>query len=204
MTSKKVPHTPLISNIGCIIMASGEGKRFGTNKLMADFCGKPLISHIINTAQNVFCSIVVVTRHKDVELMCKETGVDVIYHDLPYRSDTVKLGLSHFGKNFDGYIFCQGDQPLLKEDTLYNMAEEFKENKEKIVRLQYQDTPCSPVIFPQWAYDSLANLPQGKGGNVVVKNNADKVVYVNTPNIYETIDVDTKEDLQKLMGYINT
>ena len=204
MTSKKAPHTPLISNIGCIIMASGEGKRFGDNKLMTNFCGKPLISYIINTAQNVFCSIVVVTRHKDVELLCKEMGVDVVYHDLPYRSDTVKLGLSHFGKNFDGYIFCQGDQPLLSEDTLYKMAEEFSKDKEKIVRLLHNNTPCSPVIFPQWTYDSLSDLPQGKGGNVVVKSNTDKVVYVNTPNIYETIDVDTKEDLQKLTGYINT
>ena len=203
MTSKKISHTPLINDICCIIMASGEGKRFGGNKLMADFCGKPLISHIINTAQNVFCNIVVVTRHKDVEQLCLELDAEVVYHDLPYRSDTVKLGLNHFGKNFNGYIFCQGDQPLLSENTLVKMAEEFKNDKEKIVRLQYQNTPCSPVIFPQWAYDSLANLPQGKGGNVVVKNNADKVVYVNTPNISETIDVDTKEDLQKLKECIN-
>ena len=29
--------------IGCVIMASGLGKRFGGNKLMADFQGKPLL-----------------------------------------------------------------------------------------------------------------------------------------------------------------
>ena len=202
MATEKTPHTPLVKNIGCVVMASGEGRRFGANKLVADFGGRPLVSHTITTAQNVFCSIVVVTRHKNVELLCKELGVDVVYHNLPYRSDTVKLGLDHFGKNFDGYIFCQGDQPLLGKETLHNMINEFEKDKEKIIRLQYQDTPCSPVIFPRWAYDSLANLPQGKGGNVMVKNNADKVVCVDTPNIYETMDVDTKEDLQRLIEYI--
>lgn len=30
--------------VGCVIMASGLGKRFGSNKLMADFNGKPLIT----------------------------------------------------------------------------------------------------------------------------------------------------------------
>ena len=29
--------------LGCVIMATGLGKRFGSNKLMADFCGKPMI-----------------------------------------------------------------------------------------------------------------------------------------------------------------
>jgi molybdenum cofactor cytidylyltransferase len=202
MTTDKNAHTSLNSSIGCIIMASGEGKRFGGNKLMADFCGKPLIAHIISTAQNVFENIVVVTRHKDVELLCRKLDVAVVHHDLPYLSDTVKLGLEYLGRNFDGYIFCQGDQPLLGRETLHNMINEFEKDKEKIIRLEYDGTPCSPVIFPHWAYDSLANLPRGKGGNVVVKNNADKVVYVSAQHKWETVDVDTKEDLQKLTEYI--
>ena len=32
---------------GCVIMASGMGKRFGGNKLMADFGGKPMICRIL-------------------------------------------------------------------------------------------------------------------------------------------------------------
>lgn len=32
---------PLNPNLGCVIMASGLGKRFGDNKLMADFDGQP-------------------------------------------------------------------------------------------------------------------------------------------------------------------
>lgn len=34
--------------IGCVIMASGLGKRFGSNKLMADFNGKPMIYRILS------------------------------------------------------------------------------------------------------------------------------------------------------------
>lgn len=202
MTTAENTLSALNTNIGCIIMASGEGKRFGGNKLMADFCGKPLICHIIDTAQSVFENIVVVTRHKNIELLYRNTSVPVVLHDMPYRSDTVKLGLEYFGKKFDGYIFCQGDQPLLSKNTLHHMINEFQKNKSKIIRLQYNDVPCSPVIFPQWAYESLLNLPDGKGGNVVVKNNLDKVLFVSAQNISETVDIDTQEDLQNLTKHI--
>ena len=191
------------SDTGCVIMASGEGKRFGTNKLMADFGEKPLISHIIDTAKSIFKNIVVVTRHKDVELLCKNTGVNVVYHNLPRRNDTVRLGLEFLGDKLDGYIFCQGDQPLLSTDTLVNMVREFEKDKEKIVRLQYEDIPCSPVIFPNRYYENLANLPQGKGGNVVVKNHLNDVVHVTAQCKAETTDIDTTDDLENLKKYIN-
>lgn len=38
--------------IGCVIMASGLGKRFGSNKLMADFNGKPMIYRILSATDS--------------------------------------------------------------------------------------------------------------------------------------------------------
>ena len=35
--------------LGCVIMASGEGKRFGSNKMLADIYGKPLIARTIDS-----------------------------------------------------------------------------------------------------------------------------------------------------------
>ena len=29
--------------VGCVIMASGLSRRFGANKLLADFCGQPML-----------------------------------------------------------------------------------------------------------------------------------------------------------------
>ena len=194
---------PYFSDIGCIIMASGEGKRFGTNKLMADFGGKPLISHIIDTAKSVFKNIVVVTRHRDVDILCQNMGINVVYHSMPGRNDTVRLGLEYFKDKFNGYIFCHGDQPLLTADTLVNMVREFEKDKDKIIRLQYDNTPCSPVIFPNRYYENLANLPQGKGGNVVVKSHLDEVVHVTAQCKAETTDIDTTDDLENLKKYIN-
>ena len=42
-------------NIVCVIMASGLGRRFGGNKLMADFCGQPMVCRILDATEGVLC-----------------------------------------------------------------------------------------------------------------------------------------------------
>ena len=101
-------------SVGCVIMASGLGKRFGGNKLMADFRGQPMIGRILEATEGLYLRRVVVTRHEDVEAFCRERGVAAVTHDLPGRNDTVRLGLNAVGE-VDGCLFCPGDQPLLRD-----------------------------------------------------------------------------------------
>ena len=83
--------------IGCVIMASGLGKRFGGNKLMADFHGKPMIQRALDATEGLFSRRVVVTRHESVAELCWAQNVEVVLHDLPGRNDTVRLGLEALG-----------------------------------------------------------------------------------------------------------
>ena len=46
--------TPTTPHLGCVIMASGLGKRFGGNKLMADFDGQPLICRALTVTDGLF------------------------------------------------------------------------------------------------------------------------------------------------------
>ena len=137
--------------LGCVIMASGLGKRFGSNKLMADFCGKPMIQRALDATEGLFSRRVVVTRHESVADLCKEQNVDVILHDLPHRSDTVRLGLQALG-DLDACMFLPGDQPLLRRETIATLLENWKANPGKIVRPAYEDNEGSPVLFPSWAF----------------------------------------------------
>lgn len=75
--------TPTTPHLGCVIMASGLGKRFGGNKLMADFDGQPLICRALTVTDGLFSHRVVVTRHADVASLCHAQNVPVILHDEP-------------------------------------------------------------------------------------------------------------------------
>lgn len=184
---------------GCVIMASGMGRRFGGNKLMADFCGKPMIARILDATQNLFFKRVVVTRHADVAAYCRERNMDVILHDLPNRSDTVRLGIEAMG-DADGCMFCPGDQPLLKKETIATLIRSWEDAPMSIHRMQSGGVPASPVIFPSCDFEELMSLPQGQGGGYLLKKYPQRVVCVDAADEYELMDADTPEDLAKLVS----
>ena len=183
--------------IGCVIMASGLGKRFGGNKLMADFHGKPMIQRALDATDGLVAKRVVVTRHEQVAALCREQRVDVILHDLPNRNDTVRLGLEALG-DLDACMFLHGDQPLLRRETVAMLLESRKENPDSMIRPVYEDTEGSPVLFPSWAFPELLDLPEGKGGGAVIKNHPHAVHRVSIADPFELADADTPEMLETL------
>ena len=185
--------------IGCIIMASGLGKRFGGNKLMADFHGAPLIQRALDITDGLFSHRIVITRHESVAALCRDQNIDVVLHDLPHRSDTVRLGLEALA-DLDACMFLPGDQPLLRRETVVMLLENWKENPDRIVRPAYEDTEGSPVLFPSWAFAELRNLPEGKGGGVVIRNHPHTVHRVSIADPFELADADTPEMLETLKG----
>ena len=90
----------IFNNLSCIIMASGMSKRFGHNKLTADFNGKTLIENAISESRFVnFKDRIVVTRHNDVADICRHENIHFIKHDMPYRNDMIRIGVTHIINN---------------------------------------------------------------------------------------------------------
>ena len=183
--------------VGCVIMASGLGKRFGGNKLMADFGGQPMIARILAATEGIFDRRVVVTRHEDVALLCRKQGIEVVLHDLPNRNDTVRLGLEAVG-DVDGCLFCPGDQPLLRKETVEALVNAWRKEPDLIWRTAFEGQPGAPILFPKWVFSELLTLPEGKGGGILTQKYPERVRLHPVRDRYELIDVDTRENLMKL------
>lgn len=187
---------------GCIIMASGASRRFGENKLTAKLAGIPMINYILDTTENLFHRRIVVTRHEDIYNICSEKNILSVLHDFPCQNDTIRIGLEHIGPHIDNCIFCPADQPLISQETLIRMLIQSDKEPLSILRPSYGDTVGTPTLFPSWAFHSLMNLPRDKGGNVVISANLTKVSLIPVRMPYELLDVDTKDDLEKLSSII--
>ena len=115
------------SSISCIIMASGMSKRFGTNKLLAPFNNNTLFENAINISRFVsFGKTLAVTRHDELVQICEREHIHCIKHNMPYRNDMVRLGVSHILKEAccqknncpQGILFLPSDQPLITKTSL--------------------------------------------------------------------------------------
>ena len=190
--------------VGCVIMASGVSRRFGSNKLLADFCGEPML-----------CRAFAAT---DTPRLCRSRNVPVLLHDLPGRNDTVRLGLSALLEQVPelfGCMFLPGDQPLLCRETVEAMAgisgrdhrtrlEQQKETEREIFRLGFRvrndPSPLtgSPVLFEKGLFQELLTLPQGMGGSVLLRKYPAHVHTVYIVDRNELADADTPEALAQL------
>ena len=115
------------SSISCIIMASGMSKRFGTNKLLASFNNNTLFENAINISRFVsFGKTLAVTRHDELVQICEREHIHCIKHNMPYRNDMVRLGVSHILREThkhkscctQGILFLPSDQPLITKTSL--------------------------------------------------------------------------------------
>ena len=187
--------------MGCVIMASGLGKRFGGNKLMASFRDQPMIARILAATDDIFDRRVVVTRHEAVAAYCRARNVEVVLHNLPNRNDTVRLGLEAVGE-VDGCLFCPGDQPLLKKETVEALINGWKRESDCIWRPSFEDQPGAPILFPKWAFSELLTLPEGKGGGFLARKYPERVRLHPVRDPYELMDVDTRETLRELSDFL--
>ncbi len=187
-------------NTGCVIMASGVSRRFGSNKLLAEWNGEELFHQVLKLTERFGMKRIVVTRTEQVHAYCKENGILSILHAYPARNDAVHLGLKEL-LDTDRCMFIPSDQPLLKETSLERLLLSAVHEPEKIWRTCFEDTPGAPVIFPRSTYEELLHLPEGKGGGAVVKMHPELVKMSAVDDRFELRDIDTPEDLAECRRY---
>lgn len=184
--------------IGCIWMASGEAKRFGANKLLADLAGKPVIAHTIGQLPTqLFQRRLVVTRWQQVAQLCQTIDTPALLHDRVDRNEVVQVGMQHM-LDLDGCLFWQGDQPLCTPQSIKKLVENFKDKPDKIHRLAWQDIGASPVIFPACLFQELLQLPTKKGGGYLIAQHPQMVQHTQVDAEWELWDIDTPQALQRI------
>lgn len=197
-----MPGGAMLVQIGLVVMASGRGERFGADKLMADFCGKPLVACAMDAIPEGIARATVVTRSERVAELARARDLPVILHALPDISDTVRLGIRAMA-GMDGCFFLVADQPALRRATLERMMAAFCEDPTRIVRAAFGGAPGNPVLFPAALFDELARLSPSEGGAQVARRHAALIRSVEAGDARELADVDTPEALKALAADVH-
>ena len=187
-------------NPGCVILASGLGRRFGPGgKLLVPFRGRPLLGRALDATNRLFRQDrrIVVTRNPDAAAFCRAEGVPVLLHAQPHRSDTIRLGLEALDAP-EGCLFCPADQPLLTPETVQALLFCAAHDPAAVWRTAHQGVPGAPVFFPQFLLPRLKTLAPGQGGRSILKDAPCPVRLLDCPDGRELADTDTPADLAAL------
>ena len=185
--------------IGCVVMAAGNARRFGENKLAAQLRGRSLILRALEAVPTeAIDSAVVVTQYPEIMRLAGEFHFAAVYNEHPDYgiSHTIELGLTGL-RDCDGVMFLVSDQPLLRRKSVAALARLWKSHPDSIAALSHGGVRGNPCVFPARFYPELLELTEDRGGNAVIRRHEEDLVLLEV-DARELTDVDTPEALRSL------
>jgi CTP:molybdopterin cytidylyltransferase MocA len=185
--------------ISGVVLAAGEGRRFGGTKQIAELDGKPLAQHAIDAlATAEVREILVVTGHdaETVErsLILPSSGRFVrnpAYRD--GQSTSLAAGLHEIDADSQAAVILMGDQPGITAEHVDAMIAVYRATRKQIVRLRFSDGP-GPSLLSREIYAEAGHLHGDVGARVLIASHPEwlEEVAFDGP---APLDIDTPDDL---------
>lgn len=195
-----------------LVLAAGRGRRFGGDKLLAPYRGRPLLSHVLDVVaegcrRQVFGSghVVVALDDDAAQKLCRQAGLTAVLNDAP------GLGLSHslrrgldtleklIPKESGAVLVFLGDQPLVRLEVAEKVIAGYRVSQAAVVRPRYQthpSVPGHPTLLDRSTWHLARNLQGDRGLADLLISASIETFTIDVPG--DNPDVDTQADLHAL------
>lgn len=192
------------SRVVLILLAAGNGSRFGEDKLSYPIDGIPMLSRALRlyTAEPLqVCinrKILVIQPERDAYIEeARLLGYECVLNPSPDLgiSESIRLGIQKAEEqSFDGCLFSVADQPYLSADTVLRILTNFDSDPTKITAPSFGRETGNPVLFPNRYLKELLLLKGDRGGKGIVRLHIDEVQRIACDE-RELTDVDSRPEV---------
>jgi nicotine blue oxidoreductase len=182
-----------------ILLAAGEGRRFGGVKALARVDGRLLVEHTLAMLRDGGCEPVVVVLGAaagDVRRTADLDGGHVVVAERwrEGQSESLRAGLAA-ATGSAAAVVALVDQPWIGAAAVHRLIEEWRAGATVVVAT-YDGAPRNPVLFDAstWAELSAA-LTGDEGGRSWLRAHPELVAAVDCSDTGDPRDVDVPEDL---------
>ncbi|MEE8186919.1 MAG: nucleotidyltransferase family protein [Nitrososphaerales archaeon] len=187
--------------IPIIVLAAGESRRFGRNKLLAGYGSDTIVSKVVKTCHASQADEVVVVLGHDAEAIrsvidesCKVV-INENYH--LGQSSSVKVGLNSCSKYSEAVLFHPADVALISPTDINVVLDSYQSSAGSIVIASYQGKPGHPILFDKSIFDELAEITEiGHGLKAILRKHESNLTKVEATKEV-LIDIDTFADYEK-------
>lgn len=189
--------------LGAVLLAAGESRRFGGNKLLADFCGKPLVRHALDALLAAGATrTAVVTGCGAVAELARQAGAQVIENKEPAlgQARSVVLGVRAMA-DMDAVLLLAADMPLITGASLAALARALESGAWRAACLEDGAHWGNPAAFRRCCYPELLALTGDCGGKAVLRAQGDALCVIPCLRPGELRDADTPQALEALRHF---
>lgn len=168
-----------------ILLAAGQSKRMGTNKLLLPFGRGSILSTVLDSViEASFSKIVVVTSVEIADLLCNYSRfIEFVINEKPEagQSLSLKLGIEALKRSKNPFGIMLGDMPMVTASLLNELKRAFDcrpLGKTAIVP-KSNDRFGHPSFYePAWK-DRLSSIHGDRGGNEVIRLHKEEVLFIS-------------------------
>ncbi len=182
------------ARIACVVLASGLSERFGdADKLSADLCGQPVLSYVLDTANDVgFGEIFCVSRAGEID------GFTSVENEFPEYGQGHALRLGLQAARSAGWNMCVvmlGDMPLVTSSYVKTLI---VKNQSDVCVVSVNDSiKMPPAIFGSRAMDIILSQESSAGARELFDLLSPATLQLDAD---AARDVDTPADLARVAG----
>ncbi len=201
---RDVERTPLRApRIAAVVLAAGLSSRMGTNKLLQEWRGKPLLRWTVEAAIEGDAQPVIVVIGNDasrVEAALK--GIDVSFvHNPNYReglSASLKAGIEAVPESADGALVLLGDMPEVDATLINRMVAAFSPPDGRSICVAiHGNKRGNPVLWARSFFPEIETLSGDEGAKRLFARHEDMLCEVEAGSAVLR-DIDTPEALAAL------
>jgi molybdenum cofactor cytidylyltransferase len=182
--------------VSAIILAAGESKRMGRDKLLLDFGGETLIERVVGAlVRSKVDRILVLAGANSGKIRKLFRGRKaLVVRNRKYKEGmaaSIREGLRHIDPETHGVLIALGDHPFLTTEVIDQLIDGYRKTEKGIVYPVFEGKPGHPVIFNLKRYGkALADLKGDVGGRSVVQAHPEDVfaVVVDSSGVISDID----------------
>jgi CTP:molybdopterin cytidylyltransferase MocA len=184
-----------------VLLAAGEGRRYGGIKQLADIKGETMVHRTARIALDSGAAVLVVTGANADPVAAALSDLPLtVFHHPAWRDgmgSSLAAGIRQVQIQFpfaSGALLCLADQPLLESAWLTDLLAAHRRRPDSIFATETNGVPGPPVLFPHDLFVELGQWSGPKGAQAVLRREAHRVVRLVSP---AGIDVDTPDDLRR-------
>lgn len=188
--------------IGGVILAAGEARRFGAQKLLAPLRGRPLVQHVIDAA-NASCleDVALVLGASADDLVAKlDLGrARVVRNPDPARglASSLQIGLRSLDARLHAALVLLGDVPGVTTALIDELVARGRETRASAVTSVWRGRRSPPVVLHKSLWSAAFAL-QGDVGMREVLKGQDVVEFTVTDVLGSLDDIDTPGDHDRI------
>ncbi len=179
-----------------LLLAAGGSQRFGAaDKLLADFRGRPLVSHAARALATCPSDLrLAVVRSDEVGAVLRDEGFATLTIPPGPQSASIVAGVRHLiGQGAGRILIALGDMPALQQG---DFAQLFARGPEDVAAIWQDGRPSPPAIFPLSWFARLCALTGDQGAGALLRDLPESARITLLPD--HLGDIDRPEDLLRI------